>query len=234
MTSPVTSDEHSIEDILAVIRLQAAARARQEPTAASDATSELSRLQSDLPKILTGNERVATASVYPFPRPTSSRLADVLRRAETTTEVDAGEPEAVAAASEVNPPTGSADHVAREMVSFLDTRMSRMSAQQQPVATQQIIENSGPLAQPPVEAAAAGPQIATPATPEAASMELPATILQDGAAELLRPLLKQWLTENMPRIVEKALHMEVAGMASRETETASLTGSPSGNGNSVV
>lgn len=234
MTSPVTSDEHSIEDILAVIRLQAAARTRQEPTAASDATSELSRLQSDLPKILTGNERVATASVYPFPRPTSSRLADVLRRAETTVEADAGELGAIGATSEGKPPAGSADHVAREMVSFLDTRMSRMSAQQQPVATQQIIDQSVPLAQPLTEAAAADPLIATPATPEAASMELPATILQDGAAELLRPLLKQWLTENMPRIVEKALHMEVAGMASREADTASLTGSPSGNGNSVV
>ena len=33
---------------------------------------------------------------------------------------------------------------------------------------------------------------------------------QDGAAELLRPVLRQWLADNMPRIVERALHMELA------------------------
>jgi cell pole-organizing protein PopZ len=33
---------------------------------------------------------------------------------------------------------------------------------------------------------------------------------ETGAAELLRPMLRQWLTDNMPRIVEKALHMELA------------------------
>ena len=33
---------------------------------------------------------------------------------------------------------------------------------------------------------------------------------RDGAAELLRPVLRQWLADNMPRIVERALHMELA------------------------
>ena len=32
--------------------------------------------------------------------------------------------------------------------------------------------------------------------------------LEDAAAQLLRPILKQWLTENMPKIVEKALRSE--------------------------
>ncbi len=32
----------------------------------------------------------------------------------------------------------------------------------------------------------------------------------DAAAELLRPVLRQWVGENMPRIVEKALHIELA------------------------
>lgn len=38
----------------------------------------------------------------------------------------------------------------------------------------------------------------------------PRTAAQDAAAELLRPMLRQWLAENMPRIVESALHMEIA------------------------
>ena len=34
--------------------------------------------------------------------------------------------------------------------------------------------------------------------------------LDDTAAELLRPMLRHWLDENMPRIVEKALRIELA------------------------
>jgi hypothetical protein len=34
--------------------------------------------------------------------------------------------------------------------------------------------------------------------------------IEDTTAELLRPMLRQWLSENMPRMVEKALHIEVA------------------------
>ncbi len=34
--------------------------------------------------------------------------------------------------------------------------------------------------------------------------------MEDTVAELLRPMLKQWLADNMPRIVEKALRIEVA------------------------
>lgn len=34
--------------------------------------------------------------------------------------------------------------------------------------------------------------------------------LDDTAAELLRPMLRQWLDDNMPRIVERALRIELA------------------------
>lgn len=34
--------------------------------------------------------------------------------------------------------------------------------------------------------------------------------VEDATADLLRPMLRQWLAENMPRMVEKALHIEVA------------------------
>ena len=39
----------------------------------------------------------------------------------------------------------------------------------------------------------------------------PVKTLDDTAAELLRPMLRQWLDSNMPRIVEKALRIELAG-----------------------
>ena len=34
--------------------------------------------------------------------------------------------------------------------------------------------------------------------------------VEDIVAELLRPMLRQWLAENMPRMVEKALRVELA------------------------
>ena len=37
--------------------------------------------------------------------------------------------------------------------------------------------------------------------------------LEDTVAELLRPMLRQWLDQNMPRIVEKALRVEMAESA---------------------
>ena len=35
--------------------------------------------------------------------------------------------------------------------------------------------------------------------------------LEDTVSELMRPLLRQWLDDNMPRIVEKAFREELAG-----------------------
>jgi cell pole-organizing protein PopZ len=34
--------------------------------------------------------------------------------------------------------------------------------------------------------------------------------MEDTTADLLRPMLRQWLADNMPRMVEKALHIEIA------------------------
>lgn len=42
--------------------------------------------------------------------------------------------------------------------------------------------------------------------------------LEDTVAELLRPMLRQWLDDNMPRIVEKALRVEIAGRPAAPTK----------------
>lgn len=55
---------------------------------------------------------------------------------------------------------------------------------------------------PPVPPAPAPQASAHPAEPLAP--------IEDSTADLLRPMLRQWLAENMPRMVEKALHIEVA------------------------
>jgi cell pole-organizing protein PopZ len=34
--------------------------------------------------------------------------------------------------------------------------------------------------------------------------------LEDAVADMLRPMLQQWVADNMPRIIERALRNEVA------------------------
>ena len=66
---------------------------------------------------------------------------------------------------------------------------------------------------------AAAPALAEPAavtTPEpAVTSALGSRSLEDTVAELLRPMLREWLNTNMPRIVEKALRVELAANAKR-------------------
>jgi uncharacterized protein DUF2497 len=91
------------------------------------------------------------------------------------------------------------DSAKRNMATFFDTRMSRMGAMSQPAPEQ-----------PRVEAA---PQPAAelphpPRLPEVYGAAEANGGVEDAAAQLLRPILRQWLSENMPKIVEKALLTE--------------------------
>ena len=70
----------------------------------------------------------------------------------------------------------------------------------------------------PVDSAKAPAGIAVPPVLPLSAMlnsssepeDTPERTLEDTVAELLRPMLRQWLSDNMPRIVEKALRIEVA------------------------
>lgn len=90
----------------------------------------------------------------------------------------------------------------REMMTFFDTRLNRMG--------EMTRQANMPKAEP-------APQSLTPQPPPLNAAPAVAEGganggLEDAAAQLLRPILKQWLTENMPKIVEKALRSET-GMA---------------------
>lgn len=89
------------------------------------------------------------------------------------------------------------DGVKRIMPTFFDTRMSRMN---------QMAPAPEPEPEPepaPVQRAFA-PE--PPRLPDGGAMANGG--VEDAAAQLLRPILRQWLTENMPKIVEKALRDE--------------------------
>ena len=102
------------------------------------------------------------------------------------------------------------------MTSFLDTRFKNMSsAPKAPAAIARAPAPALPAALPP--------PVQVPAVRAPAGSDLPLQALVDAlvradpharigsreqAAELLRPMLQQWLLENMPRLVERALSLE--------------------------
>lgn len=180
----------------------------------------------DLPSML---KRVAdneqSASVHAFPRTPRARLTEALRRVRAPgASTSSGKEPASApmqkqasqdlarlappASPSATAPSTADPTMRREMTSFLDTRFKKLS-------------NSA-AESTPANAAQNAPDAASPRTMDAGTAQLQDLIealartspgalsrSQLGAAELLRPMLKQWLMENMPRIVEKALSMEV-------------------------
>ena len=68
-----------------------------------------------------------------------------------------------------------------------------------------VVDPAQPAYRPqPIAASAALAPQAAPAAGGASRT------LEDAVADMLRPMLQQWVAENMPRIIEKALRVEVA------------------------
>ncbi len=85
----------------------------------------------------------------------------------------------------------------------------------QPVKTTDVLPSmaAAPVSMPQPSAPSVTVVSASPAAATVASAvaePAPVRSLDDTVADLLRPMLRQWLSENMPRIVEKALRIEVA------------------------
>lgn len=94
--------------------------------------------------------------------------------------------------------------VRREMPSFFDTRINRLGEMTREANEPKQLEPPKPVAQAPQP-----PPLRHPMQHSAEEAQgTPSGGLEDAAAQLLRPILKQWLTDNMPKIVEKALRSE--------------------------
>ena len=100
----------------------------------------------------------------------------------------------------------------------------------QPLVTQPMVAQP-PVTQAPVTQAPSPVSVAKPpapvAAPVVAAARVPAAIsdeptrtMEDTVAELLRPMLRQWLDTNMPRVVEKALRVELAASAQLKPDPA--------------
>lgn len=126
------------------------------------------------------------------------------------------------------------DEPKRQMAPFKDTKFLRMSGPEpaassapEPAPVPPVAVAPVPVEMPvaPVEPEAVQPMpdvsmvppaMASPPPPlptEALGGDASAEgmgSIEDTTADLLRPMLRQWLADNMPRMVEKALHIEIA------------------------
>jgi cell pole-organizing protein PopZ len=104
------------------------------------------------------------------------------------------------------------DGVKRVMVPFCDTRLNRMGGMSSFQADEHVeieVAARQPIVEPPQPPRI--PEVASGVHSGAHSSAHSAVHndgVEDAAAQLLRPILKQWLMENMPKIVEKALRSE--------------------------
>lgn len=148
-------------------------------------------------------ERERSRTVIPF-EPLNGRMIEpppMAREAKPAAREESGE-KSVAMAEKI---AAENDSLKRNMPTFFDTRLSRMSAMSQPV----VEEPRAPVAAPEPPMAAAAPQPPRlPGFPVEDAAGHHHGEVEDAAAQLLRPILRQWLAENMPKIVERALLTE--------------------------
>ncbi len=143
-------------------------------------------------------ERERSRTVIPF-EPAHGRMLEPPPVARTAPEERRTEDKSSSVAAEKI--AAENDSLKRNMPTFFDTRMTRMSAMSQPAA--------GPEPEPAPYRAPAAELPQPPRLPDYPhAAEDGGGNMEDAAAQLLRPILRQWLSENMPKIVEKALLTE--------------------------
>ncbi|MEQ1718471.1 MAG: DUF2497 domain-containing protein [Hyphomicrobium sp.] len=165
---------------------------------------------SDALKATNGQEGARVRTVIPFDPSASGRML------EPPAELQMAAGNDPAYAPQPQNPAPPAEHgpIRREMPTFFDTRLNKLGE-----LTRQAYQpkEPEPVPQPahqPAPAPLQHQQVATrqpPMLPEGNLAQHAASSVDDAAAQLLRPMLRQWLQENMPKIVEKALLSEAQG-----------------------
>ena len=91
-----------------------------------------------------------------------------------------------------------------------DAAAQALDALAQGLAAATAKSDTPAVALKPVPETAGGAEAASSAAPAAGGAAAPVRTLEDAVADMLRPMLQQWVQENMPRIMEKALRVEMA------------------------
>ncbi len=170
------------------------------------------QMQSEKPKLFgrlsdalkTPAESDRSRTVIRF-EPANGRFVEPPQPAARPTQSSAAE----YAPQPQEPQPAGDEGVKRQMPSFFDQRLNKLGEMTKQAYSPK--PEPKPAPQPPLQAAPPplrAPQMSDPAhaAQHAANVQV-----EDAAAQLLRPMLRQWLTDNMPKIVEKALLSEVEG-----------------------
>ena len=151
-----------------------------------------------------GSSPAPLETVQPLVSPFEAAATDALVAAADKTAEAASALRVVVAASEPQA-TGPAiddDAIAAEA----PTGLAAAIAASYPALAVEALPHESATARipPPV------PPLPAPQPHDPAANATPPSQIEDSTADLLRPMLRQWLAENMPRMVEKALYIEVA------------------------
>jgi len=176
----------------------------------ADSRAEVSEKFADVME----RERAAHGT-HPLP----SLLDEVFRQDFIREEIDESQPgeEAVFVAFEETSEPETFSRIEQPAVQDLKAAAAaKPDYLPEPVQSQIAVQATAPVA----SQLPAGPQAAAPAQPLAqaqyvgpAQPAIPAQAsrtLEDAVREMLRPLLVQWLNDNMPRILENAIREEIA------------------------
>lgn len=177
--------------------------------------------------------RSSTPNVAPFPRPlreaTKTTDAEIAAKTSETSakrEAETVEPETAVATPSKEVATIKSDALALHGEALLDAVVDLV--QQQPSSLSvftsgaSFISGVAGAAKAAAETKAgeaktseAKPAAALPA-PAAGTPDAPQQKIDRDAAELLRPMLRQWLAENMGRILEEALRSELTDQTGKD------------------
>lgn len=118
-------------------------------------------------------------------------------------------PEIIAEAHPVSPAEALSSLSSMRTGPVANSGMPHWTAAAMAQAAPPVAANSTPLALQPPPVPANVPAV----------IDAEFNTVESAAAELLRPMLRQWLTNNMPRIVEKALRIELAEVPPGKKDT---------------
>ncbi|MDX2157026.1 MAG: DUF2497 domain-containing protein [Hyphomicrobiaceae bacterium] len=221
---PVPANEAPAGTPVATVTADAPApKTETRPSQAPDAAP----LVTPSPTAAAKPVETAAAVAAPVPKAAAPAAAPNNQAKPAATTAPATKPAAPAAkpaASAAQPSTPIAKPAAAP-AEHVNGAEHKTGTQVVPAPTEARAPAPSPAAETPASVAKTAPVPARTAKPAVPADIVPTVVqaagvrtLEDTVVDLLRPMLRQWLDENMPRMVEKALRIELAASVKTKAE----------------
>ncbi len=231
--APAASFASDIDALIAKVATSTAATVATSPAAGADTAQETLGAEAavaDAPAAPEGESGKAHADAVGVSAPAAAEAIEPEAAAAVEETAAVATPEAPAVAVAVDAPAAEIEKV-RDILPLAagPSPVAAPTAASAPAMTglQSLMRSQAQseyLSAPP---SAYAPSAYAPAAYVPAAIETSGTVLppsqrtaEEALAELLRPMLRSWLAENMPKIVERALRQELAGQISADQKTA--------------